>query len=337
MNSVDNNSEQSDPQIAENGADKTNLDAKKVSDEEMDLNYKNKTEVAKGGILGLFIGLAVIVPGVSGSAVAIIFKMYEKLLYAIGNVFKKFKKCVKFLFPILIGVVAGFVFGFFGVRSLLNIIPFIIICLFAGLMFGAYPAVTDQIKGTKPKAKYILLFIIGLIIPILISCVSVFSNVSQHSLTNLKFYHYILFLIIGFLVAITQLVPGLSATALLMSFGYFTPLINSVSITNFKENPSIFLVYLCLIVGFVIGLIVVSKGMNKLLNRYKIPAFYCIAGLSLGSIVTMFFNPEVMEIYSSWANGGLALDLSIGLVVLIIGIVISYLFVRFERKKESNK
>ncbi len=337
MNSVDNNSEQSDPQIAENGADKTNLDAKKVSDEEMDLNYKNKTEVAKGGILGLFIGLAVIVPGVSGSAVAIIFKMYEKLLYAIGNVFKKFKKCVKFLFPILIGVVAGFVFGFFGVRSLLNIIPFIIICLFAGLMFGAYPAVTDQIKGTKPKAKYILLFIIGLIIPILISCVSVFSNVSQHSLTNLKFYHYILFLIIGFLVAITQLVPGLSATALLMSFGYFTPLMNSVSITNFKENPSIFLVYLCLIVGFVIGLIVVSKGMNKLLNRYKIPAFYCIAGLSLGSIVTMFFNPEVMEIYSSWANGGLALDLSIGLVVLIIGIVISYLFVRFERKKESNK
>lgn len=337
MNSVDNNSEQSDPQIAENGADKTNLDAKKVSDEEMDLNYKNKTEVAKGGILGLFIGLAVIVPGVSGSAVAIIFKMYEKLLYAIGNVFKKFKKCVKFLFPILIGVVAGFVFGFFGVRSLLNIIPFIIICLFAGLMFGAYPAVTDQIKGTKPKAKYILLFIIGLIIPILISCVSVFSNVSQHSLTNLKFYHYILFLIIGFLVAITQLVPGLSATALLMSFGYFTPLMNSVSITNFKENPSIFLVYLCLIVGFVIGLIVVSKGMNKLLNRYKIPAFYCIAGLSLGSIVTMFFNPEVMEIYSSWANGGLALDLSIGLVVLIIGVVISYLFVRFERKKESNK
>lgn len=337
MNSVDNNSEQSDPQIAENGADKTNLDAKKVSDEEMDLNYKNKTEVAKGGILGLFIGLAVIVPGVSGSAVAIIFKMYEKLLYAIGNVFKKFKKCVKFLFPILIGVVAGFVFGFFGVRSLLNIIPFIIICLFAGLMFGAYPAVTDQIKGTKPKAKYILLFIIGLAIPILISCVSVFSNVSQHSLTNLKFYHYILFLIIGFLVAITQLVPGLSATALLMSFGYFTPLMNSVSITNFKENPSIFLVYLCLIVGFAIGLIVVSKGMNKLLNRYKIPAFYCIAGLSLGSIVTMFFNPEVMEIYSSWANGGLALDLSIGLVVLIIGVVISYLFVRFERKKESNK
>lgn len=337
MNSTDDNSKQSTRQT-EDSNDERNLDERKISsNEEIDLSYKNKTEVTKGGILGLFIGLAVIVPGVSGSAVAIIFKMYEKLLYAIGNLFKKFKKCIKFLLPILIGVLVGFVLGFFGVRSLLNIIPFLVICLFAGLMFGAYPAITDQIKGTKLNAKYILLFIIGLAIPILVSCVSVFSDITQHSLSNLKFYHYILFAIIGFLVAITQLVPGLSATALLMSFGYFTPLMNSVSLTNFKENPTIFLVYLCLIIGFIIGLFVVSKGLNKILNRYKTPTFYCIAGLSLGSIVTMFFNPEIMEIYVGWSDGGMVLDISMGVLVFIIGIVISYLFVRFERKKDTNR
>ena len=337
MNSTDDNSKQSTRQT-EDSNDERNLDERKISsNEEIDLSYKNKTEVTKGGILGLFIGLAVIVPGVSGSAVAIIFKMYEKLLYAIGNLFKKFKKCIKFLLPILIGVLVGFVLGFFGVRSLLNIIPFLVICLFAGLMFGAYPAITDQIKGTKLNAKYILLFIIGLAIPILVSCVSVFSDITQHSLSNLKFYHYILFAIIGFLVAITQLVPGLSATALLMSFGYFSPLMNSVSLTNFKENPTIFLVYLCLIIGFIIGLFVVSKGLNKILNRYKTPTFYCIAGLSLGSIVTMFFNPEIMEIYVGWSDGGMVLDISMGVLVFIIGIVISYLFVRFERKKDTNR
>ena len=337
MNSTDDNSKQSTRQT-EDSNDERNLDERKISsNEEIDLSYKNKTEVTKGGILGLFIGLAVIMPGVSGSAVAIIFKMYEKLLYAIGNLFKKFKKCIKFLLPILIGVLVGFVLGFFGVRSLLNIIPFLVICLFAGLMFGAYPAITDQIKGTKLNAKYILLFIIGLAIPILVSCVSVFSDITQHSLSNLKFYHYILFAIIGFLVAITQLVPGLSATALLMSFGYFTPLMNSVSLTNFKENPTIFLVYLCLIIGFIIGLFVVSKGLNKILNRYKTPTFYCIAGLSLGSIVTMFFNPEIMEIYVGWSGGGMVLDISMGVLVFIIGIVISYLFVRFERKKDTNR
>ena len=62
---------------------------------EFDLSYADKKEAVKGGVLGVFIGLAVIVPGVSGSAVAIIFKLYEKLLYAFGNIFKQFKKCVR--------------------------------------------------------------------------------------------------------------------------------------------------------------------------------------------------------------------------------------------------
>ncbi len=299
-----------------------------------DLKYENKAQVAKGGILGFFIGLAVIVPGVSGSAVAIIFKMYEKLLYAIGNLFKKFRKCLKFLIPIGIGALAGFVIGFFGVRALLNILPFIVICLFAGLMLGAYPAVTDQIKGSKRTTKNVLLFIVGLLIPILISLFSIFGNVTQHDLTNLQFYHYILFVIIGFLIAITQLVPGLSATALLMSFGYFTPLMNSVSLTNFKENPYIFLVYLCLIIGFVIGLFATSKGLSFMIKKYKVATFFTIAGLSLGSILTMFFNPEVMAIYTFWTTSGIIRDLSIGIIVFIIGLLLSYWFVKFERKKD---
>ena len=66
--------------------------------QEIDLEYKSKSEVFKGGILGLIIGLAIIVPGVSGSAVSIIFGMYEKLLYSISNLFKSFKSCFKFLF-----------------------------------------------------------------------------------------------------------------------------------------------------------------------------------------------------------------------------------------------
>ena len=301
---------------------------------ELDLTYKNSCQITKGGILGFFIGLAVIVPGVSGSAVAIIFKMYEKLLYAIGNIFKRFKKCAKFLLPITIGALAGFVIGFFGVRALLNIIPFIIICLFAGLMFGAYPAVTDQIKSTKLNAKYVSLFIVGLIIPILISVFSIYGNVAQQTFSNLQFYHYILFIIVGFLIALTQLVPGLSATALLMSFGFFTPLMNSVSLTYFKSNPSIFIVYLCLIVGFVIGLLTISKGLSGLIKKHKANTFYTIAGLSLGSIITMFLNPEVMAIYTAWNLTSMVRDLSIGIIVFIIGILLSYWFVRFERKKD---
>ena len=55
------------------------------------LEYQDSKEILNSTILGFFIGLAVIVPGISGSTMAIIFKLYDKLLYAIGNILKKFK------------------------------------------------------------------------------------------------------------------------------------------------------------------------------------------------------------------------------------------------------
>ena len=56
----------------------------------------NKNTWAKSAFLGFFVGLAVIVPGISGSTVAIIFKLYNQFLYALGNLFKQFKKCFTF-------------------------------------------------------------------------------------------------------------------------------------------------------------------------------------------------------------------------------------------------
>lgn len=300
----------------------------------MDLRYQNGKEVFKGGVLGAFIGLAVIVPGVSGSAVAIIFRLYEKLLYALGGIFRRFKESVRFLLPIALGGIVGLAAGFFGVRFLLNLLPFAIVALFAGLMLGAFPAVTDEIKGEKPTPLRIILFLLGLLFPIGLSALSVFGTPDMLSLENLSWYHYILFLLVGYAIAVTQLVPGLSATALLMTFGCFTPLMNSVSLTYWQENPMVLLVYACLAVGFVLGLLTFSNGLSRLLEKKRAPAFYTIAGLSLGSIVTMFFNPEIVEVYESWTiSAAMWRELGIGMALFGIGIIAATFFVRYERNR----
>lgn len=300
----------------------------------MDLRYQNGKEVAKGGILGAFIGLAVIVPGVSGSAVAIIFRLYEKLLYALGGIFRRFKESARFLLPIALGGIMGLAAGFFGVRFLLNLLPFAIVALFAGLMLGAFPAVTDEIKGEKPTPLRIILFLLGLLFPIGLSALSVFGTPDMLSLENLAWYHYLLFLLVGYAIAVTQLVPGLSATALLMTFGCFTPLMNSVSLTYWQENPMVLLVYACLAVGFILGLLTFSNGLSRLLEKKRAPAFYTIAGLSLGSIVTMFFNPEIVEVYESWTIGAaMWRELGIGMALFGIGIIAATYFVRYERNR----
>ena len=295
-----------------------------------ELRYQSKKQVVKSGVLGAFIGLAVIVPGVSGSAAAILFGLYEKLLYALGNLFRAFGRCFRFLLPIGVGGLLGLAAGFFGVRALLYLMPFALISLFAGLMLGAFPAVGDQLKGERLTPGRAALFVLGLILPVALSALSMFADAGPASLEDLQVWHYLLFPVLGYAVAVTQLVPGLSATALLMMAGWFSPLLDSVSLTYWQSHPQIFVVYVCLIAGFAAGLLTFSKGLSRLIERRRAPVFYTVAGLSLGSVATMFFNPEIMAVYQSWTGIPWA-ELGCGLVLMIAGGVISWLFVRFER------
>ncbi len=302
---------------------------------EPDLKYKNGKEVVKGGVLGFFIGLAVIVPGVSGSTVAIIFRLYDKLLYALGNIFRRFKKCAKFLLPIVLGLAVGFVLGFLAIQRLIDISPFTVIGLFAGLMLGSFPAVYDEVRSEKKTPLRVGLFLIGLAVPVAIALFSVFASEGAQSLEGLNVGHYILFIVLGYLVAVTQVVPGLSATALLMAFGYFSSIMDSVHLSYWQQNPAVFGVYACLVAGFVAGLVTFSKLLTKIFAKHRAGAFFVIAGLSLGSILTMFFNPDIYAVYQNWTTALNVLDLTLGLVLFAVGIVVAYLFVRYERKKKG--
>ena len=210
------------------------------ADLQMELIKYNKKTWCKSGILGFIIGLAVIIPGISGSTVAIIFKLYDQFLYAIGNLFKKFKKCVVFLLPIALGAVLGFGVGFLGVQKLLEINTFAVVCLFAGLMCGAFPAVKDEVKGAKITPKRVVLFALGLCIPVALGCVSAVLKVNDLSaeqtivsdterfagniFLQFHWWHVLLAVLIGFVIGITQIVPGLSASAFLMSVGWYKSL-----------------------------------------------------------------------------------------------------------------
>lgn len=320
------------------------------------LKYENKRSWFKSALLGFLIGLAVIVPGISGSTVAIIFKLYDRFLYAIGNLFKRFKLCFLFLLPIGLGLILGFAFGFIGVKQLLEINMFAVVCLFAGLMVGAFPAVKDELKGAKWNAKRVLLFLLGLAIPIVMGCISAVSAVNTPTETGaegvarfadnmfLEFHVWqvLLAVAIGFVVGITQIVPGLSASAFLMTVGWYHGLMQSVSMTFWKENPLVFLVYCGLGIGFLLGLFTFSKLLTFAFGKARHTAYSMIVGLSLGSIVSMFCNGDVMEVYVSWANGSvsggmIALSAVLGILLFALGAVVAYLLVRVERKKNAEE
>ncbi len=301
----------------------------------------NKKTWCKSGLLGFFIGLAVIVPGISGSTVAIIFKLYDQFLYAVGNLFKKFKKCFAFLLPIGLGMVLGVLLGFISVKKLLEILPFAVVCLFAGLMCGAFPAVKDEIKGAERNAKRITLFALGLLIPVALGCVSAWlasgGSVSTDTFASVEWWHILLGLIIGYVVGVTQIVPGLSASAFLMAVGWFGSLVDSVSMTYWQANSSIFLVYAGLGIGFLAGLFTFSKFLTYIFGKARHTSYFMIVGLSLGSILSMFCNGDIIATYIAWVQNGVAvLDLVLGLVLFAVGVVGAYLLVCYQRKKDAE-
>lgn len=307
------------------------------------IKYTKKTW-GKSAILGFFIGLAVIVPGISGSTVAIIFKLYDQFLYALGNLVKKFKKCFVFLLPIGIGLVVGVALGFLAVKKLIGLFPFAIVCLFAGLMVGAFPAVKDEIKNAKRNKTRVALFALGVFIPVVIGVVSALlsrdSADGQTVFDSVSWWYFFLALVLGAVTSLTQIVPGLSASAFLMAVGWFASLVESVSLTYWKQNPAIFWVYAGLGIGFLIGLLGFSKTLTLLFEKARHTAYFMIVGLSLGSILSMFCNGDILAVYKSWITHTAVnpvLDIVLGIALFALGVTGAYLLVRYQRKKDESE
>lgn len=305
---------------------------KTTAPETVDLQSKSRVLAF---ILGIFIGLAVIVPGVSGSTIAIIFGLYTAMLYAIGNILNDFKRCVLFLLPLGLGAVVGFGVGFIVIQKIFEPYLFQVVCLFVGLMAGALPAVTREIKGERLTPLRGVLLPIGVLIPIGVGVLSIFLTAggeSSATFTDFPLWRYLVYLPLGFIVSATQIIPGLSATALLMAFGQFGPILNSLHLDYILEHPQVLGLYAALGIGFLAGLVLISRLFSAILKKHKGTAFFLVSGLSIGSIASMFINPDVVELYVAWgASGALpVVEMAVGVALLAVGFVLSFLLTRYE-------
>ena len=203
----------------------------------------------------------------------------------------------------------------------------------------------DELKGAERNTKRVCLFLLGLCIPVALGCVSAILSINTGTGADLfakvEWWHVLLGLVIGYVVGVTQVVPGLSASAFLMAIGWYNSLMQSVSVTFWKGNPMIFLVYAGLGVGFLLGIFFFSKFLTWVFGKARHTAYCMIVGLSLGSIISMFCNGDVMSIYLHWASGAaewwhILLSVGIGVILFGAGLIGAYLLVRVERKKDAE-
>ncbi len=286
----------------------------------------------KKRILGLLIGIGIIIPGVSGAALLLMFGYYDKIINAISNINKEFKKSIVFLFPFFIYSIIGIILGFFVIKKLLAIIPFSISLLFSGLLLGSILSIkNDKIIF---DFKNNLLLTLGFIIPSFLGLIFLNTNIKidiySYSIINLIIYY-----IIGIAISITQFIPGTSATALLMSIGIFHELLETISINYWKNNCEIFITYLSILLGFIFGVIVIAKVLNKIINKYQNRINYLFMGLTFASMFSIIFNKDNLLIYQSWKNNMNYFDLILGIILFIFGLFIS-IIIYFINKRHNK-
>ena len=121
-----------------------------------------------------------------------------------------------------------------------------------------------------------------------------------------------------------------------MACGQFAPILNSLHLDYILENPIVLLLYFCIGGGFLAGLVLISRGFSKIIEKHRAPTFFLVVGLSLGSILSMFLNPDMWTVYTDWSAGASpVLDLALGIPLLIVGFVASLALTRYELKKRG--
>lgn len=246
-------------------------------------------------IKGIVLGVAFVIPGVSGGTLAVLLGIYEELIEAASNFYKNmvnFKKYFMYLLPIGLGIIFSVAVFAKLIKFGLEKSPIITILIFLGMIIGGIPALVRNVKGTKINLKDMTLMLVGLII--VISMLIFHKSNSNVVLTNMSITGYITLFLVGAIAAVTMVVPGISGSFTLMLIGYYEPILNLVNdITSFKNlGPNLILIFIFML-GVFIGIIFISKIIEWCLKHYKRETYYAIIGFVLSSIISVLY--EVMQ------------------------------------------
>ena len=303
---------------------------------------------------GMAIGTGAAIPGVSGAAIAVIFRVYEDIIGAVNSFRKKFGWAMSILIPILLGILLAVAICIVLFHIAFCHFMFVLMCLFAGFLIGSFPGITDDVKGEKLNRKAIVLMIIGAVFVIGLGIASVFSGMNVGSLfKTLPWWLYLVLIPVGAVAAVALTVPGLSGSLILLIIGIYRPLIDFAETSAkaiLKGDASKILPLLgvvgCFAIGCLIGVVLVSKIMNILLRKWRKETFYTIIGFIAGSVFVLFFNHEIFQYYQVWSGSIIPgidqsmpmwLEMVVGFLVLGACAFGSYQLVRVQRKKDQQE
>lgn len=239
-------------------------------------------------LIGFIIGGGMILPGVSGGVLAVIFGIYENMIDAFLTFFKNVKKNILFLGPIIIGVLIGAItFGkilFF----LFDKYPMEAQFAFIGLIVGGIPSLVSEVKCSNIGKINIPLLITTLIISLSLFVLGKGTfNIDFSSNLNNGIMSFILLFITGFIFISGKIIPGISSSFMLMLIGMYQFLLNILNNPlGLSQNEYMQLIPFAL--GIATGLVSLLKLVQHLIKKYFSLTYSAIIGFVIGSISAIY-------------------------------------------------
>ena len=231
-------------------------------------------------------GIAEVIPGVSGGTIAFITGIYKTLLDSIKSVDGEFLQLLSkfklgavwqkingpFLLWLFGGMIGGVIIGVFGVTYFLENYPEVLWALFFGLILGSVPMMLSQIRSVDIKS--IALFIIGTIFA--------FGITSLNPMSGSENY---LFIYVAGVIAISALVlPGISGSFMLLLMGLYSTIIPTIK--SFLKSPELseFILLAVFGLGILTGLVLFSRLVSAAFEKYHDGTIALMSGFMLGSL-----------------------------------------------------
>jgi Predicted membrane protein len=260
-----------------------------------------------------FIGATMMVPGVSGGSMAMVLSVYEELITRLSSFRRNVKGNFVYLALFTVSALAGILLIAKPIKNLIVSYPVVSMYFFMGLVIGSVPATYRESGIKKIGWKNVISFAIGILIVLLIALVPASSfNYGSKTISSMA-----LEALIGFLVSAGFILPGISFSYLLLVLGMYSFIMDSVSSFDILS-------LLPFGIGFILGVLVIVKLIDKALKAKPEISYSVILGFLLGSLVPVF--PGIPTSVS---------DSFVALSLFIAGFAAVYSLSRFNVRKQS--
>lgn len=246
---------------------------------------------------GMVVGIANIIPGVSGGTMMVAMGLYDRLIHAITHLKSEFRESMKLLIPIFLGAGIAIVALSRLFEFLLGNYPIPTNFAFCGLIAGSLPFILKKVKGHSVSAGKGVCFLIFFAIVIVTAVMGETSGNAAD--VSLNVINVVKLLFVGIIAAATMVVPGVSGSMMLMLLGYYDTILRTIN--SFVDAliafdvREIFVQCGVLIpfgIGVVLGIFLIAKLIEFIFSKAEIHAYYAIIGLITASPIAILLKTD---------------------------------------------